>query len=53
MYNGIECEFKRFVHFKIKNIEKNKKIKSEKLLIQIIDVSDKMLYDEVKAEKSF
>ena len=27
-------------------------LKSEKILLQIIDVSDKMLYNEVKAEKS-
>ena len=54
-YKGVQCNFKRFVHFKLKNIKNNKKVDNEKvkMLIQIIDVSDKMLYDEVKAEKSF
>ena len=39
-------EFK-FVHLKVT------KVNSEKLMIQIIDISDKMLYNEVRAEQSF
>ena len=37
----------KYVHLKIKNI------KNERKLIQIIDMSDKMLYNEVKAEQKF
>ena len=39
-------EFK-YVHLKIK------KIKNERTLIQLIDISDKMLYNVVKAEQNF
>ena len=47
----------KFVHFKIKKIKsidgsKKNGIK-DKILLQIIDVSDKMLYNEVNAQKSF
>ena len=43
---------------KIKKFKPSKKKKEEqqmdeKVLIQIIDVSDKMLYNEVKAEQTF
>ena len=34
----------KYVHLKVKNI------KNQRTLIQIIDMSDKMLYNEVKAE---
>ena len=44
----------RFVHLKIKKIlsstNKNERYRKERILLQIIDVSDKMLYNEVKAE---
>lgn len=30
MYKGTECDFKRFVHFKIKNINNNMKPENEK-----------------------
>ena len=29
------------------------RVNSEKMMIQIIDISDKMLYNEVRAEQSF
>ena len=48
----INCDEKdaQYVHFKVKKL----KIEGEeKILVQIIDVSHKMLYNEVKAEKSF
>jgi len=47
---AINCDEKdsQYVHFKVKKL----KIKEEeKVLVQIIDVSHKMLYNEVKAEK--
>lgn len=37
----------KYVHLKVKNI------KNQRKLIQIIDMSDKMLYNEVKAEQNF
>ena len=42
----------RFVHFKIKNIESNffEESDNPKTLLQIIDVCNKMLYNEIKAE---
>ena len=47
----------KFVHFKIKKIKSinstKKNGKKDKILLQIIDVSDKMLYNEVNAQKSF
>ena len=43
----------RFVHFKIKRIQVINRRDGEKKLLQIIDVSNKMLYNEAKAEKSF
>ena len=39
-------EFK-YVHLKMK------KMKNQRTLIQLIDMSDKMLYNEVKAEQQF
>lgn len=51
-----EIEFKRkasegapdfnFVHLKVKKIKES----TDRILIQIIDMSNKMLYNEVKAE---
>jgi signal transduction histidine kinase len=38
---------------KINKIRGDKRSGSQKLLIQIIDMSDKMLYNEIKAERSF
>lgn len=43
----------RFVHFKIKKIQGMNKKDAEKKLLQIIDVSNKMLYNEAKAEKTY
>ena len=52
----------KYVHLKIKNIKErgkksayfgNEETIGFKTLIQIIDMSDKMLYNEVKAEQSF
>ena len=37
----------KYVHLKVKNI------KNKRTLIQMIDMSDKMLYNEVKAEQKF
>ena len=38
---------------KVKKINSKTKKKGEKILIQIIDVSDRKLYTEVNAEKTF
>ena len=47
----------KYVHFKVKRIHSNsnsiKNSRKDKILLQIIDVSDKMLYNEFRAEKSF
>ena len=41
----------KFLQLKIKKFKnQRKKNEGEKILIQLIDVSDKMLYNEVKAE---
>jgi nitrogen-specific signal transduction histidine kinase len=42
----------RFVQIKIKTVQ-SKLTNEQKVLLQVIDISDKMLYNEVKAEKSF
>ncbi len=55
---------KRFFQLKVKEItikeasennvaDKIIKLDSSKILVQVIDVSDKMLYNEMKAEQSF
>ena len=42
----------KFVQIKIKTVH-SKLTDEQKVLLQVIDISDKMLYNEVKAEKSF
>ena len=54
----------KFVHLKVKQLKeieghsnymkyRDNSVNSSKKLIQIIDMSDKMLYNEVKAEQTF
>ena len=42
-----------FVHLKIKKISSDVEGQSTSVVIQIIDMSDKMLYNEAKAEQTF
>lgn len=53
--SGVDMEeFKfKFVQLKIKKIQDRRNTKKSMILIQIIDVSHKILYDESKAEKHF
>ena len=57
MFKDMECDIMKYVHFKVKRIHSNSNSihdsSNDKILFQIIDVSNKMLYNEFKAEKSF
>ena len=52
VFDGKKCDVMKYVHFKIKSLDTlaNQKKRLDKVLLQIIDVSDRMLYNEAKAE---
>lgn len=42
-----------YAHIKVNKIKKSKDSEDSRIMIQIIDIKDKMLYNEVKAEKKY
>ena len=54
IYQGRQCQIMKHVHFKIKKDFSSTQpiITAEnKVLVQVIDVSDRILYKEIKADK--